>query len=169
MPPGQVDITGLMAKMRGRYTQVKLGDGCVVIDRIALRKSWARKGQATYWVDLVHSRNEDLYQVFRLWQWTDRKKTPHELVAGMTPVGDPNPNKGLLIREFIEAVENKLGCGDNGGYVVDSRLRTPESPVAEIYTFTQGVVCETAVVADAEPPPPPREPLPKRRARFDVF
>jgi len=169
MPPAQVDLTGLLSKVRSRHTQLKLGDGCVVIDRIALRKLWARKGQATYWIDFVHSRNEDLYQVFKLWQWMDRKKRPHELVAGMAPVADPNPNKSMLIREFIEAVEHKLGCGDGAGYVVDSRLRTPESPVAEIYTFTQGVVCETAAVADGPPPPPAREPLPKRRARFDVF
>ena len=154
---GRVDLDLLKARHeQGRRLS---GPEVLVLDRVALRKSWARRGQATYWVDLLHHPPTQLWQVLRLWRWLDKKKSPPETVEGSAVSCDPTTHRGIALNTFHSVVYAQLG----NDYLLDDRTTTDGSPSAYLTFDAPQIVERTPAVEQ------PQEPPLRRKPKFDVW
>ena len=120
MAVGTVD----MAKVRRKAGGHLLPDDpdVLVVDRAALRKSFARQGQASYWVDLLRH-TDGTFQVYRSWRWYNTRES--EWVQGNTWSGQPTRSPDVATQAFVDMLAIQAGKG----YLVDQRTRGADSPV----------------------------------------
>lgn len=118
-----------------------------MVDRIALRQSWATRGDASYWIDILWDSKSDLMQVFRSWRYYN--KTESKWIEGHTWMGRAANNKSVISDAFEGAVAQQLAKG----YQVDERQKTHRSP-AQAIDFEGTKIVRAPVVTEAEDPTP---------------
>jgi antitoxin (DNA-binding transcriptional repressor) of toxin-antitoxin stability system len=122
-----VDLSAVQAVRDGHRGNLTRTKGVVVVDVAALRKSWARRGQASYWVELLHDPQSGLYQTHRRWSFKNREG---ELVEGSTFKGAPTKSGPEAAEVYCAFVREQLEEKD---YFIDEYQRLSTSPVKETW------------------------------------
>ena len=121
-----------------------------VVDRVALRKSFAQAGQASYWVDLLRHSN-GTFQVYRCWRWYSQKEK--KWVEGSTWSGHATRSQDVAVQVFVDMLATQAGKG----YMVDQRTRSIDSPVPGVLLPKKNppALELEPVTPSVEPPPEP--------------
>jgi len=143
-----IDLDKITSLSAARERGITPGDeGVGVVDRIALRQSWAPRGDASYWVDILWNSKSDLMQVYRSWRFY--KKDESKWIEGHTWMGKASANSSVVMDSFESAVTKQL----TKGYEVDERQSTHRSPAYGI-KFEGSKIVRAPMVTEAEDPTP---------------
>jgi hypothetical protein len=145
-----LDLEKFCAKAQTREQGgIKPGDsGVSCVDRVALRKEWARPGQASYWVDILRSSVTGETQVHRNWRWFNKKE--NAWVEGGTSCGKPSNSAPVTADTFQQQVFKQL----EKGYVIDERQTRHRSPAKSIDFGKPRTAVRAAMATEEDDPTP---------------
>lgn len=113
-----VDLSKIKAKRTMSQDKDHNPEG-VVLDSIALRKSWAKK--PSYWIEIIYIYDLDLYALKKSWSYWN--KAEEKQIKGHS-TGGKTSSPGSIHERFVDAVNGKL----TQDYEIVVRNAQDESP-----------------------------------------